>query len=253
MLWMTSWFRNIEPSYISKNVVYDDIPPKQDGRMFNNCLLYCEGAPKPMCRGFFHLAAVFMFPLLFWRFYELTREAEPGIFYLAMFCVLMGFLTVLVSALYHIVEWTAPQEIAINRLDHLMLIVFTMSIFYPVLLLVLPRWIGWPFAAIITGLTAWNWYGTIYGPPSLFRMMSVPFSQVPTFYHYYQLLSQYEWYAFWTTGITQILGVIGFVKEFSPFDPDVVGFHEVYHISTIVSIIAAYAMNYSIFTGVVSK
>jgi channel protein (hemolysin III family) len=219
--------------------------------MFNNCLLYCEGAPKPMYRGMFHLAAVFMFPLLFWYFYQLTREAEPGVFYLAMFCVLTGFLTVLVSALYHIVEWTAPQEIAINRLDHLLLIVFTMSIFYPVLLLVLPRWIGWPFAAIITGLAAWNWYGTMYETPSLFRMMSVPFSQVPTFYHYYQLLSQYEWYAFWTTGIAQILGVIGFVNEFSPFDPDVVGFHEVYHISTIVSIIAAYAMNYSIFKGVV--
>lgn len=134
-----------------------------------------------------------------------------------------------------------------------LLIVFTMSIFYPVLLLVLPQWIGWPFAAIITGLTVWNWYGTMYETPSLFRMMSVPFSQVPTFYHYYQLLSQYEWYAFWTTGIAQILGVIGFVKEFSPFDPDVVGFHEIYHISTIVSIVAAYAMNYSIFIGVVSK
>jgi hypothetical protein len=49
------------------------------------------------------------------------------------------------------------------------------------------------------------------------------------------------------------LGVIGFVKEFSPFDPDVVGFHEVYHISTIISIIAAYAMNYSIFDLAVRK
>lgn len=250
---MESWFRNIEPSFISKNVIYDAEPLYKDGRMFNNYPLYCEGAHKPVCRGFFHLAAVFMFPLLFWRFYQLTREAEPAVFYLAMFCVLTGFLTVLVSALYHIVEWTVPQEIAINRLDHLMLIVFTMSIFYPVLLLVLPRWIGWPFCAIITGLTAWNLYGTMYGPPSLFRMMSVPFSQVPTFYHYYQLLTGFEWYAFWTSGIAQILGVLGFVNEYSPFDQNVFGFHELYHISTIVSIVAAYAMNYSIFDLAVRK
>jgi hypothetical protein len=68
--------------------------------------------------------------------------------------------------------------------------------------------------------------------------------------HYFQLLSQYEWYAFWTSGIAQILGVIGFVKEFSPFDQDMIGFHEVYHVSTIVSIVAAYAMNYSVFKSV---
>ena len=244
---MESWFRHIEPSYIANNVVYDADPPKNDGRMFNNCLLYCEGAPKPVCRGYFHLAGLFMFPLLFWRFYQLTREAEPSVFYLAVFCVCMGFLTVLVSALYHIVEWSVPWEIAINRLDHLVLIVFTMSIFYPLLLLVLPRWLGWSFCAIITGLTAWNLYGTMYGPPSLFRMMSVPFSQVPTFYHYYKLLTGFEWYSFWTCGIAQIVGVLGFVKEYTPFDPDIIGFHELYHVSTIVSIIAAYGMNYSIF------
>jgi hypothetical protein len=36
------------------------------------------------------------------------------------------------------------------------------------------------------------------------------------------------------------------VKEYTLFDPDVFGFHENYHVSTVVSFIAAYVMNYSI-------
>jgi predicted membrane channel-forming protein YqfA (hemolysin III family) len=241
-------FHHLEPAYITKNVVYDENDPlcKKDGRMFNNCILYCEGAHKPTFRGFFHLLATLMFPYILWQYYELTSKSDAFVFFLSMFCVATGFLTVLISALYHMVDWAVDQEILINKLDHVALIIFTMSIFYPTLLLLLPTTIGYIFCAIITGLTVWNIYGTLYQPPSLFRMMSVPFSQVPTFYHYYELMTSFEWNAFWTCGISQIIGVIGFVKEMTCFDPDVFGFHEFYHITTIVSIIAAYAMNYSI-------
>lgn len=214
--------------------------------MFNKCLLYCEGAFKPTFRGVFHALALFLFPYIFWKYYELTRDKSLFVFGLAMFCVVSGFITILVSALYHTVKWNAPSEILINKIDHLSLIVFAMSVFYPTLLLLLPTYIGYPFCAVITGLTIWNLYGTLYQPPSLFRMMSVPFSQVPTFYHYNQLMTSFEWGAFWTCGISQILGVLGFVKEFTIFDPEVIGFHEVYHITTIISMLAAYAMNYSI-------
>lgn len=241
---MTDLFRNFEPSYIRNNVIYDTTA--KDGRIFNNCKLYCEGAHKPIYRGFIHLLAMLMFPYIFWKYLELTKDADTPTFYLALFCVIMGFITVTISALYHTVEWTVSQEIAINKADHLALIIFTTSIFLPTLLLMLPKWLGYTFCAIIVGLTVWNIYGTLYEPPSLFRMMSVPFSQVPTFYHYYKLMTNFEWYSFWTCGISQIVGVIGFVKEITPFDPDVFGFHEIYHISTIVSIVAAYLMNYSI-------
>jgi predicted membrane channel-forming protein YqfA (hemolysin III family) len=245
---MTDLFRNFESSYISNNVVYDSASETtaKDGRMFNNCKLYCEGAHKPEYRGFFHVLAAFMFPYIFWKYWELTKDADPATFYLTIFCVGIGFITVVISALFHTVEWTVPQEIMINKVDHLALIVFTMSIFLPSLLLLLPKWLGYTFCAIIVGLTVWNLYGTLHEPPSLFRMMSVPFSQVPTFYHYYKLMTNFEWYSFWTCGISQIAGVIVFVKEFTPFDPDQIGFHEIYHVSTIVSIVAAYLLNYSI-------
>ena len=59
-------------------------------------------------------------------------------------------------------------------------------------------------------------------------------------------MTELEWGAFWTSAISQMLGVLGFVKEFTFFDPDVFGFHENYHVSTIVSFVAAYVMNYSI-------
>jgi hypothetical protein len=77
-------------------------------------------------------------------------------------------------------------------------------------------------------------------------MMAVPFSQVPILYNYYLQMTELEWGAFWTSAISQMLGVLGFVKEFTFFDPDVFGFHENYHVSTIVSFVAAYVMNYSI-------
>lgn len=239
---MQDFLRSIEPAFIQKNVEYDK--ECADGRMFNNCLLYCEGAHKPKWRGWLHVLAVFMFPYIFWKFYELT--AGTNHFYLAMFCVFAGFATMLISALYHTVCWTVSQEILINKLDHVSLILFTMSIFYPTLLLLLPSHIGYPFCAIITGLALWNVYSSFNHPPSLFRMMAVPFSQVPVLYHYFLHMTQIEWGAFWTSAISQILGVLGFVNEYTPFDPDVFGFHEIYHVSTIVSFVAAYVMNYSI-------
>lgn len=252
---MTDFFRSLEPDYIKKNVAYDEAATtaKNDGRIFNNSKLYCEGAHKPEYRGFFHFLSIMLFPYIFWKYWELTKDADPATFYLAMFCVAIGFATVTISALYHIVDWTVPQEIAINKADHLVLIVFAMSIFLPTLLLMLPKWLGYPFCAIIVGLTIWNLYGTLYEPPSLFRMMSVPFSQVPTFYHHYMLMTNFEWYTFWTCGISQIVGVLGFVKEFTPFDPDKIGFHEIYHGTTIVSIVAAYLMNYSIIRRSIQK
>ena len=46
---MFDFIRSLEPSYIYKNVEYEK--ECADGRMFNNCLLYCEGAYKPKWRG----------------------------------------------------------------------------------------------------------------------------------------------------------------------------------------------------------
>ena len=85
---MQDFFRSIEPTYISKNVEYEK--KCDDGRMFNNCLLYCEGAHKPKWRGWLHVLAIFMFPYIFWKFYELTAGTDN--FYLAMFCVFTGFI-----------------------------------------------------------------------------------------------------------------------------------------------------------------
>ena len=39
---MFDFIRSLEPTYISKNVEYDKT--SADGRMFNNSILYCEGA-----------------------------------------------------------------------------------------------------------------------------------------------------------------------------------------------------------------
>lgn len=248
---MEDFFRSIEPEYISKNVKYEDEAETaaKDGRMFNNSKLYCEGAHKPAFRGYFHGLALLVFPYILWKYWNLTSETGGFEFYLAMFLVFAGFATILISALYHIVDWNVEQEIIINKMDHLSLIIFVMSIFYPILLLTFSedvRWIGYMFCAIITGLTVWNLYGTLYGRPSLFRMMSVPFSQVPIFYYYYKFMTEFEWKAFWACAISQIVGVLIFVKEFTIFDQDIIGFHEIYHVTTIISMVAAYMMNYSI-------
>lgn len=256
---MEKFVRSIEPEYISKNVKYEDEDNEnaaKDHRMFNNCKLYCEGAHKPTFRGYFHLISLLLFPYIFWKYWELTSGSQSdntrtfGIeFYLAMFLVFAGFATILISALYHTVCWNVKQEILINKMDHFVLIIFVMSIFYPILLLTFSEevaWIGYLFCAIITGLTGWNLYGTMYGRPSLFRMMSVPFSQVPIFYYYHKFMTDFEWKAFWTCAISQIVGVIIFVKEFTIFDPNIIGFHEIYHVTTIISMVAAYMMNYSI-------
>jgi predicted membrane channel-forming protein YqfA (hemolysin III family) len=246
---MEDFFKNLEPNYISKNVSHEETEESNDGRMFNNCKLYCEGAHKPHYRGFFHAIAALMFPYILWKYWELTHEMGGFVFYFAMFFVISGFATAFISASYHIIDWNVEQEILINKMDHVSLTIFAMTVFYPILLLTFSeevQWIGYLFCEIITGLTVWNLYGTLYGRPSLVRMLSVPFSQVPILYYYYKFMTDFEWKAFWICAISQIVGVSIFVKEFTFFDPDVMGFHEIYHVMTIISIVAAYVMNYSI-------
>jgi hypothetical protein len=59
-------------------------------------------------------------------------------------------------------------------------------------------------------------------------------------------MTSFEWKAFWVCAISQIVGVLIFVKEFTVFDTNIIGFHEIYHVTTIISMVAAYMMNYSI-------
>jgi len=257
---MEDFVRSLEPEYISKHVKYEDTPEYEtaakDGRLFNDGKLYCEGAHKPKFRGYLHAVSLIAFPYILWKYWKLTNKTGGLVFYLAMFLFFSGFITILTSALYHTVSWNAEQEIIIHKMDYLFLMIFAMSIFYPILLLTFSKetqWIGYLFLAIITGLTGWNLYGTLNKQPSLFRMISVPVSQVPIFYYYHKFMTEFEWKAFMICAISQIVGVIIFAKEYTVFDPDIIGFHEIYHFITLISIAAAYLMNYSIIERYVEK
>ena len=136
---MEDFFRSLEPDYISKQVKYENTPEYEtaakDGRLFNNGKLYCEGAHKPQLRGYLHAVFLIAFPYILWKYWKLTNKTGGFAFYLAMFLVFSGFMTILTSALFHIVSWNAEQEILIHKMDYLFLMIFLMSIFYPILLL----------------------------------------------------------------------------------------------------------------------
>ena len=250
---MEDFFRSLEPDYISKQVKYENTPEyktaAKDGRLFNNGKLYCEGEHKPQFRGYSHAFFLIVFPYILWKYWKLTNKTGGFTFYLAMFLVFSGFMTILTSALFHIVSWNTEQEILIQKMDYIFLMIFVMSIFYPILLLAFSeetQWIGYLFCAIATALTVWNLHEIINQRPSLIRMMLVPLSQVPIFYYFNKFMTDFEWKAFMTCAITQIFGVIIFAKQYPVFYMDVFGFHEIYHMITIISIVAVYMMNYSI-------
>lgn len=149
------------------------------------------------------------------------------------------------SALYHRLNWSPPTRALMRRLDHSMIFVFIAGTYTPIAVLTLPR------SSAVAVLVA-VWTGAIFGVllqslwPSAPRWLSVPcyiaLGWVAVFVMP-QLLHSAGVAALVLIAVGGVLYTIGGIvyglKRPNPV-PGVFGFHEVFHLCTIIAAVCHY-------------
>lgn len=218
-----------------------------DGRLFKNENLYCEGREKCYLRGKLHLVSLFFFPVLFWIYFDAGNGNIKNIF-IGWIYIFMNFIAYGVSAAYHMGTWNKPREIIIQKIDHCLVAAYVASKYIPMSLLILPPYIGYIHFGLVIIICIWNNYNIIYSRPNSMRLVLLASAQFPFIYFYYKNMTSLEWGCNWIAiGSQSIAGYI-FVKELTPswFNTKIATFHEMYHCISLITGASMWVLNYSI-------
>ena len=225
---------------------------KHDGRLFPEYPLYCEGFPRPRCRGLLHLWCTCLFPLGFIHFLEASNQSTAGavasILYLSSNVFCYG-----TSALYHIGKWSPATEIFIQKLDHCGIAILSTGTMVPVSFLMLPFASGLFLISVTLACCIWTCYNIFQLRPSVARQAltaGILMIFVPQLYF---LMTPVEFSAMMGTVILQVIGMTIFVNEPNEKNcqticccPAIYGYHEIFHIFVVMAGICVYICNYSV-------
>ena len=224
---------------------------QDDGRMFLS-ELYCEGRDKPRLRGWLHVfAVVFLLPLFSYTLYEnieTDKELKSVVLYL------LGNLTCFgSSSMFHCFSWRPKTEILLQKLDHSFIFTKIACIFTCFSILLYPS--NNPFQQnIIISTTIATWLMALYGVTHVFtsRAERIKFKilticcGLPA----YSIFSHYMTYTeqMYSILVLMFYGIGGYIfsKEiFNPI-PSVFGYHEVFHLCSIIATIFSFFVMYSL-------
>lgn len=238
--------RNGDPKFdLEKGKDIYSVFEKEDGRLFPEYLLYCEGMPRPTLRGVLHLLCALLYPL---AVYHLWLDANgntlgqiAGLIYITSNFWCVGF-----SALYHVGRWSVNTEILLQKLDHCGIAIFSAGTNIPVCLLLLPFNYGATLAFLSVVSCAWACWHVANRRPSVWRLIVVASMIAPFFPVLWFYMSAFEFKCMIGNTIVQLIGSIIFTNRFPDPWPSVLGYHELFHICTGFGIMFIYLCNWSV-------
>ena len=225
--------------------------PINDGRMFTNDLLYCEGRHRPLLRGFVHLLGLCsgMIPI---GLFEIIKISNNDTIMMILACIffICNFICYFVSALFHILEWPANVEIVLQKIDHIMCCVYCVSTLLLWSYALFPLKIQMPLAITSIILLIINIYKILSHEPSLVIQSLtglVSLLYIPFFYTY---STKREFALCGMVLFLCLFGVIIFIQEIDlPFiNNNIIGHHEIFHAILAVVGVIGYFMLHSMIT-----
>ena len=96
---------------------YDD--SVLQNKMDKDSILYCEGAHKPLCRGYLHWIPLIAFFVAFFLFYEKCDTLIKQILFI--FWIIINIIICKTSIILHTYNLNPIQEIQIQKMDHIMI------------------------------------------------------------------------------------------------------------------------------------
>lgn len=218
---------------------------KLDDRLFPEHLLYCEGMPRPALRGVLHLICALLLPFAMWH---LLREANGNTRgQIAAFCYIGGnFFCCAVSALYHMGKWPASVEIYIQKLDHMGIAICSAGINIPVAICLFPRFWGNLLAFLSYSTCIWACYNVMNNRPGVWRLILCASSIMPFFPLLWIYQYQYEFWSVVGNSVCMAIGAYIFTNRWPDPWPSVFGYHEVFHVFTVLGFLFVYCCNWSV-------
>lgn len=218
---------------------------KNDGRLYPEYPLYCEGLQKPICRGLMHLMCTILLPFGMWHLVIEANDDPVGIataiLYVGSNIWCYGF-----SALYHVGTWSPKTEILLQKLDHCGIALLSVGTFMPCTWLLFPAHVAALFTLMLVSTCAWTCWSVRRCRPSLLAQVSVPLNSLLFVYYFAATLSSMEFTCFWIVVALKLCGVVVFVRmQPDPF-PTVFGYHEVFHLFVSLAGATVYLCNWSI-------
>ena len=204
---------------------------------------------KPLLRGVTHLAMFFISFIAcgFLIYYSNTVvEVAANSVYSIGLCAMFG-----ISALYHRLNCSIKTKLILRKLDHCGIFIMIAGSFTPICLLALPSDSGnklliivWSLAFVgiiqsifLTRIHRWL-RASIY---LIVGYMALPFIKV-----IYLSLSLYKLVLIGVGGAVYSLGAIGYGLKFPRLNPEIFGFHEMFHLLVVIAAILHFIVIYSL-------
>lgn len=217
-----------------------------DTRLFQDELLYCENKHKPFFRGKIHLYSLILFPIAFWFLYNGIASSYP--FFIASISLFTNFLCFGISAIYHVFDWPSDVEIILQKLDHASISLWCFCMMFPIAFLLLPPPHGIQLICLCAATCTCNLYSIYISKPMIILSAAVPAVLLLYCDTCFIYMTNEEWIYMWCVYAFQIAGTMFFSLKQTPvfLDPDVFGYHEIFHGLSIFTATFVFLLNYSI-------
>jgi hemolysin III len=145
-------------------------------------------------------------------------------------------------------NWTAEQEIWLQKLDHCGITILSVGTIIPDALLLLPFFpYGFPMLVVSGGCCAYACYGIMGGKASLkWQMIVAVWWVFPYMIPNYMLMTSTEFSAMVCTCVFQLIGAIIFAIRRPNPSMHLCGYHEVFHFFVVLAGVSVVVCNYSI-------
>ena len=218
---------------------------KQDGRLHYDYPLYCEGMPKPTCRGIFHMICCIILPYPLWILIQESNGNTTAIMASVLY-MLSNMWCYGASGIYHVGRWSAKTEILLQKLDHAGIAIMSVGTFLPTIFLLFPPVEGFLFLSLLAGTCAKNIHGIFNLDPSLIGQVLVPATSVLFLYRLWEVFTPLELSLYGITIVLKMCGVMVFVRRKPDPFPSTFGYHEIFHCFVIAAGCTIFTCNYSI-------
>jgi len=204
---------------------------------------------KPLLRGVSHIIMFFvsLIACCFLIYYSNSGlEVAANVIYSVGLCSMFG-----ISALYHRLNCNIKTKIMLRKLDHCGIFIMIAGSFTPICLLALPSESGNKLLIIVWSLAFIGIIQSIFLPrihrwlrASLYLIvgyMAFPFIKV-----IYISLSLYKIILLTVGGAVYSVGAIGYGLKFPKLNPNVFGFHEMFHLLVVLAAIMHFIVIYNL-------
>lgn len=224
-----------------------------DRRMFPGTILYCEGRVKPQFRGMFHaLGVILLLPAKIGTL--LLFELNSSLEWMSLAVLAGGTLCSWgASSLFHCISWELHDEIKMQKLDHSAVFINIACSYTSIAALVVRQlsdegfWVVMITTMILWGLCLWGiWHVHAKRTQRMKLWVSIVATTFPSYFYLSSRLTLNE-RAYTILGLL-LYGVGATIYGKRLFDPipHIFGFHEIFHICTVLATLCAFHLMWSL-------